>query len=817
MIHDFEIPRVLDASLLRLRQRVRRYVLIEGLAIVVAIIGIGFWLSFGVDELHFQMRRLELPRWLRISFTIGFAVVVVLAFLTWVISRLWRSFGRRMLALILERRFPQLGDRLITAIELQGTPRAHGSPVSEAMFERTVAEAAIAVQNLDLQQVFDPRPLRRAVTVAAVVLASLVGISVANAAGVERWFQAFVLGKEDYWEPYRRSSMAIYVIAQPGEQVREFDANGVYKHPRGSDLTIEAVSAEGKPAPDKAVLSFRSFGANGSSQGSAPMSRRGERTFRQTLTRVIEEQHLWVTAGDFVNRMPLRVLIVEPPKIDSLQLKCDFPSYTGMDNVEDRPVPVQSVQASLPMETRFLLEGRTNKPLVSVLIRSEAFELRFDREHSGGSLTIRETPQTAAKTISITAGKRWILSDGSRFEVSFLISANGLERLAELKNGAPTPIPLPPVTPLQIYLEDEDGIFSTDPTLLTLSGIPDLDPVVDVRLSGVSNVVTRLAEIPVRGRITDDYGVVKAEFGYEIQSAAPENGAPVETAAKLQQTPLTNGPKGQKDFALGGEQNAERFALTPLALKDGQKLHLAVYAEDGDNLNGPHKAHGELFSFTIVPGEELLAKLYEKEVNLRQRFEQIIAETRRLRADLVEHREKTDEWNAAKAAPKTGADQDEKIRELLNRIDASARRSLHQIRTNHTESLAIEQAFGEIRAEMVNNRVDTESLLDRIDRGVVEPLHTINASDYPDVDGKLALFALAMERGDDPADRIDASREAVDRMLVRMEQVLSEMRRRGNINEIIQQLQSIIERQEKLLDATEQRKLDELFEGLGNP
>jgi hypothetical protein len=126
-------------------------------------------------------------------------------------------------------------------------------------------------------------------------------------------------------------------------------------------------------------------------------------------------------------------------------------------------------------------------------------------------------------------------------------------------------------------------------------------------------------------------------------------------------------------------------------------------------------------------------------------------------------------------------------------------------------------AFGEIRAEMVNNRVDTASLLERIDRGVVDPLHTINEADYPDIDGKLGLFALAMERSSDPAERIDASIEAVDRMLERMELVLSEMRRRGNINEVIQQLQDIIERQEKLRDATEQRKLDELFEGFGNP
>ena len=37
----------LDASLSQLKQRVRRYIVLEGLAIVVAVLGIGFWISFG--------------------------------------------------------------------------------------------------------------------------------------------------------------------------------------------------------------------------------------------------------------------------------------------------------------------------------------------------------------------------------------------------------------------------------------------------------------------------------------------------------------------------------------------------------------------------------------------------------------------------------------------------------------------------------------------------------------------------------------------------------------------------------------------------
>jgi hypothetical protein len=817
----------LDASLSQLKRRVRRYVLLEGLAIVVAVLGVGFWISFGADELHFSMRKLELPRWLRIGFTVLLVGTVAMVFLTWVIGRLWHSFGRKLLALVVERRFPQLGDRLITAIELQGSPQTASSPLATAMWRRTAGEAAETIRRVDLTQVFDPRPLRRAVTIAGVLLASVIAIGAANAAGVERWFHAFVLGKDDYWDPYRRSAMSIHVVAQPGDRVRKFDADGIYKHPRGADLTIEAESAEGKPAPDKAVLDFQSFGYGGSSRGSTPMTRRDERVFRQTLTRVVDRHHLWVTAGDYVNRRPLRVLIVEPPKVDRLTLHCDYPSYTGLDSIEDKPVPVQSLQASLPMETAFTVEGQSNKPLVSVLIRSEMFELRFSAPASGGAsdvdgrprITIRESSAAAPRTVSLAASEPWIAADRRSFRVPMRVSANGTEKLLALAEGGAGPLPLPPVAPLQVYLEDEDGIFSTEPTSVTISGTPDLDPVVDVRLTGVSNVVTRMAEIPIRGRITDDYGVAKAEFGYEVlpdpsDAAANEAAPPANSEKKT--SPLGVPPRGQKEFDLAdAPAGVERFSLTPLELKDGQRLQLAIHAEDADDQNGPHRAHGEVFNFRIVPGEELLARLYEKEVNLRQRFEQIMLETKRLRDDLAQHRERTGEWIAARKAAGDKTATDEKVQTLFNAIDACARRSLHQVRTNSTESRAIEGAFGEIRAEMVNNRVDTPSLLERIDLGVVAPLKTINESDYPDIDGQLGLFALAMERGSDPSSAIDSSREAVDRMLARMEQVLSEMRRRGNINEIIQQLQSIIERQQKLKDETEQRKLDELFEGIG--
>jgi hypothetical protein len=818
MNEPIQLPKPLDAALTRLRGRVRRYILLEGLAIVIAILGVGFWLSFGLDELYFQVRKLELPRWLRLTFTVAFAAALVSAFITWIAARLWHSFGRRMLAIILERRFPELGDSLITAIEMQDSPRATASPLTAVMFQRTAHEAAERIGRLNLESVFDPKPLRRAAIAAGVVVASFLAIGAANASGVERWFQAFVLGKNDYWEPYRRSAIAVHIVTQPGEKIREFDANGVYKHPRGADLTIEAESAQGKPAPERATLSFRAFSAAGVSRGSTPMSRRGERLFRQTLSRVIDDHQLWITAGDYVNREPFRIQIVEPPRIDSVQLKCDYPSYTGLDPLEDKPVAVQSVQASLPMETVFLLQGHTNKPVVSVLLRSELFEVRLGSDSASSAapnqatLVVRESPTAEPRPVAVTTDEPWLSSDRRQFQIRLKIAAHGNEQLLAMSATAPTPIPIPPIAPLQIYLEDEDGIFSSDPTLLTLSGIADLDPVVDVRLKGVSNVITRLASIPFTGRVTDDYGVAKAEIGYEIILPVAEGANEPPAAVQLVTAPLQARPAGQRDFEIGNGQE-ERFNLTPLELQDGQKLQVAIYAEDGDDQNGPHRAHGETFTFRIVPGEELLARLYEKELNLRQRYEQIITETRRARADLQSSRERTDEWNMAKGDPAKTS----KVEELFNAIDASARRNLPQIRKNQTESREIENAFRDIREEMVNNRVDTDTLLERIDRGVLEPLHGINETDYPEIDGHLSLFALATERKTDPAAEIEAARDGLDRMLVRMDKVLNEMQRRGNINEMIQQLQTLIDQEKKLREETEQRKLEELFEGIGNP
>src|SRR5689334_5507013 len=110
------LPQEAATVLNRLRSRIRQYVLLEGLALVIALLGTLFWGSFLVDWCYFHFSRLELPRWFRAAVLIIGIGALAFGLVAWVVLRYFRSMRAKALALVLERRFPELDDRLITAV-----------------------------------------------------------------------------------------------------------------------------------------------------------------------------------------------------------------------------------------------------------------------------------------------------------------------------------------------------------------------------------------------------------------------------------------------------------------------------------------------------------------------------------------------------------------------------------------------------------------------------------------------------------------------------------------------------------------------------
>jgi hypothetical protein len=818
-------PPELQQTLAELRTRIRRYVLIEGVASTVAVLGGVFWLSLIVDHLWFRVSRLELPYWFRAAFDVGVAGLFGFLLVSLIGLRVLRGFRAKALALVLERRFPELNDRLVTAVELvENGEDSAKNPLAAAMLRQTVADAVEATRKLDLTSVFDRKPLQRAVTAAAVLIASIGGLAVASNSTIQTWKSSFLDLNDEYWN--REYGLTVRVVAQPGDLIREFDDQFI-KHPRGADLTLLMEVDEGRKVPDRVQLSYRL--ANGRGGGTVLCSKIGERQFRHSLSGLLDDVEFHIYGGDFVNREPYRVQIVEPPQLDEIDLACFYPSYTGIkapDSTPDKPlrdvVPVRGTQIELPNETDFLLRATANKPIVRVRMQFGDHELMFARrgEEVSAEHIIRDEQGEVLRVDHPTSedAANWLSSDGLSIGAPFVLSSAETDaaraRIDSLQAELGPPFTIAPESNLRIYLEDVDGILTAEPARVTISGIVDKAPVVETRLRGIGTSITRKATIPVLGRIVDDYGLANVRFQFRVNDQEDWDRRDLEAG-------LPQADDGTLDvvreFTLqrNDDEEFERFDVVPLDLSLNQQLTLTVVAEDRDNLNGPHVTLGERYSFKVVSNEELTSLLYQRELNLRSQFERVIVETKDTQQDLIRHRARVaerkrlnDEIADKETTPEAADEAKKKLAEINLAVTACAERSLHQVRKNANETASVEQAFRDIREELVNNKLHTPQTLERIDDRIVKPLQSISSSDYPAVDESLGLFRLANERGKDPTTTIDQSVELLAGMVTRMEAVLAEMEKLKDFRKLGEELKELIEAQEALLDRTkkEQKK-----------
>jgi len=169
----------------KLRGSIRKYVIFEGLILVAIYLALWFWIGLLLDYGFFKLFTIdwvqELPVWFR-GAVLAALITGMIALLTFKIAlRLSRDFRDAALALVLERRFPGiLGDRLITAVELSNSEEAARLGFSRVMLHQTVQEAAVKVEQVPINEVFDWNRLKRSamtVVLLTVGLFFLVGLA----------------------------------------------------------------------------------------------------------------------------------------------------------------------------------------------------------------------------------------------------------------------------------------------------------------------------------------------------------------------------------------------------------------------------------------------------------------------------------------------------------------------------------------------------------------------------------------------------------------------------------------------------------------
>lgn len=924
---DTAIRPEIESVLSRLRSKIRTYVFLEGTAWVIVALGAVFWITLAVNWAYFKVSNLELPVWFRLLVDVAAIGFLAACLMLWLIQRLLKNMRTKALALVLERRFPELDDRLITAVEAAESATGRETFFTTTLLNRTIADVTEATRRLEVTDVFAKKPLRNAMLMAVVFTASIIGFGMLNQEALGYWYKAYFGLREEYWD---RETLLVPKVVSPADDriksFREIDGELVYKHPRGEDFILSVTVPDDKRpdgeewiVPGEVEWDYELENDRGGAR--SPMNKTGEREFQYTIPGLIDGMTFTIKGNDYINRRPYRVEIVDPPNIKQMVLDCAYPDYTGL-NPEFLPDPgespsnikvVDGSQIIEPMETEILMQATTNKPLVGLRVEGQNFRLTVKSErksddgetlpafsklellaHDGAPLfelplakgfgeqvlvdpeasfaRIMKHDANSDKKLSRTEAQDTLLAqfagmDANKDELldetelhgycsrifslpvklatdaPLRFTPPGLPLAADWSKGlllnpflqvadaaawASEPLsalPLTSNTVLRIFLEDTDDVFSSEPAQITINGVIDLPPVQTVECFGIGDYITPNATIPVRGKITDDYGVAEARFEYQLTTEAGQVlTGPGWMAAEFD-TPPANEPK---EYVLKRENGTpdisddvmfDQFDVTKILFQDaagprsisvGDVLVLTIYSEDGDNINGPHivrqKPKPE-YVFKVVSSDELLAILYQKELGLLSRFIQIISEVEKVKEDLVKAQAELAALTALKQKDPNLVLEDQNE---FKSVEATSTRSIQQAAKNLSETRAVEMSWREIVAELGNNRIETAQMVDSLNRLIIDPMKQISDRDFKNLVGSLDQFKLAHAGGQSSADDIQKCLNDVTTLLEHMQQVKKEMEDLIGFQQLPRALMEIMQGTEEAKKQTEKENLNQL-------
>ena len=732
-ILPFTMPKPVSRKVRLLRWMVRAYVFLDGLAVLVLVLGTAFWLGLGIDWTIEPSPRVRGLMWL---FTAGIAAYAAGRYFFGPLST---RLSNTNIALLLERSFPGLNQSVITTVE--AADRRRTIPVGNgALLRHTGQQASIALRGLKLREIFQYRPLFWKSGLALVAIGSIVAFAMLQSEAFAFWLQRMQFSEQ----PWPRQ-VALRVVG-----FDELDGRQVVNVARDDDYELQVLASilDGHVAPEQVEIRYRlADGRRGRDSmtriGSALPGRDEGQLYRYQFKKVAANLDFDLVGGD--DRLhDLQLRVVERPQIFRMVLECEFPEY--LDRAP-QTIPV-SGRVELPEGTQALCRIEANKPLRSVRVHDPALQADLPTQFD-------------------SANDR---------QVAFPVLVEKQDRV------------------LLVTMRDQDGVENREPYRVVLSHTADQPPEVSVQLRGIGSAITPQARIPFAGQVADDYGLESVWYEYQIDQHAPE------------QRQLLRQPQGTRELREVGifdlaVTNSETKRPV-IELKPGQQLTLSVRARDAYNLQEePHVGSSQRFMLDVVTNSDLRALLEKKELALRQRFESIYEK-------MTGTRELLDRIDPSKAHL-----EDQTVAEARRVQDRDRLRisgALQTVIQLSYETLGVADGFEEIVGELINNRVDSEELVERLQAGIAVPLREIGGELMPDLEKQLQELEAAVGGKDEPQTPLARARTQGDGVLDAMKQVLDRMLELESYNELVELLRGIVADQQKVQDRTKQQRRKKL-------
>ncbi|MCA9230547.1 MAG: hypothetical protein KDA57_07845 [Planctomycetales bacterium] len=728
------IPKPVTRKVSLLRWLIRLYVLVEGIASILLVLGCAFWIGLAVDWTFEPVPAIRVAIW---TFVMALTLYVAVRFL---VSRTFRRLPDSSLALLLERNCPELDESLITTLEAADRRRSSslGNP---QLLQRTGEVAALQVRQIKLRRIFRFHPLLWKTGLAATLLFSILAFAFLQKDAFGFWINRMALS-EVPWP--RRVQLAVLGLENPNQRIIKVARDDDF------ELQVNASILQGHVAPEQVEIRYRlADGRRGrdtmTKVGEGLVGRDDGQRFTYSFRNVAADLEFDLIGGDDRLRN-LKLQVVERPQIVSMLFECEFPEYMQRSA---QSIPV-SGRIELPEGSTALCLARANKPLKEVSIYDPVSQ--------------QELPVT--------------VSQAPPDQFTF-----------ELQSGLADQV-------LLITMRDSDAIQNREPYRVVVSAIVDQPPEVSVLPRGISTAVTPQATIPFGGEMLDEYGMEETWFEYQIDQAPPERRTfASQPAGRRRVTEIDR-------FDLAETDSVSNQRL--LSLQPGQQLTLSVKARDAYNLQAePHIGSSQRFSLDIVTTSELRALLEKRELGLRQRFEAIYEKM----VGTAELLTRIETEPATPQADTSEEDEQERRRER-DRLRLSG--ALQNVTQLSFETLGVADGFGDIVLELMNNRVDTEELRQRLEGGIADPLREIATQQMTKLESLLQqLESSFAEQGDTklPLAPARAQAEAVSEA---MKEVLDRMLELESYNELVELLRGILDEQQQLEDKTKELRREKL-------
>ena len=453
--HDQYLEKVLGHQL----SRIRRRFLVHGIACVLTIAALATILYYPLD------RYLRLPGGVRILLSLG-----VLTYLGYLIHRyvlypMQRQFTRRDVALAIEEKFPELDQKLISAIQLAKQVEVEGSTSgprnqSRMMIDKLVADAADHAATIRHQELLNPKPTAKVWGAAAALLVVVFGFSLSypQISGV---FLQRIFGID---ASYPRDTTLIVESPSASDQssaefrVQQDDRKILVTLAAGGDLPV-VVRCDGV-IPREVQLEVS--GGRGLAPSIA-MSSRGPTHFKHTFRRITGDFSFHPRGGDdFMGNASVYVHVIHPPRVEMMHTTVEYPSYTR------KPPKTQSTGSV--------------EALIGSLLK---FKISATAEVKSAKIKFLEGGQELILTASTIQE-----SDGQR---TFYVGDYPVTRSDRY----------------QVSLVGMEGLHNPHPGTYHIVGIPDHPPVGRLITPEDDNLNVALLDaiVPVRIMATDDFGL----------------------------------------------------------------------------------------------------------------------------------------------------------------------------------------------------------------------------------------------------------------------------------------------------------------------